>query len=268
MQIRSVLLVYLLSPLSLLSHAFPLIPQDPPTKPAIRRRVAYSVVAVDGGSAATSPPANGPPVQTIIQTSDQTETVTALASTPLPSTETVVSTTMVNESQPAKTVNVSITEIITKAFSPTSQPSYKVVNADDAAPFPAVDFVTKTSTALTTVDCTSSSSSTFSTSSTAIPITTSKISLITIVPSTPPQYAKPATETGPPAEAGWVAPAGLLPTPSSNLTSHITQPTTTSKTYDDGMWHTTWRTWNATWTMSSSLSTTATAAWTLGHWKK
>ncbi|KAK3167385.1 hypothetical protein OEA41_010512 [Lepraria neglecta] len=259
MQIRSVLLVYLFSSLSLLSHAFPLIPQEPPTKSALRRRVAYSVVAVDGGSAATSPTANGNPVQTIIQTSDQTETVTALASTPLPSTEIVVSTIMVNESQPAKTVDVSITKVTTKAFSPTSPPSSKVVNADDAAPFPTVDFVTKTSTALTTVDCTSSSSSTFSTSSTAMPTTTSKISLTTIVPSTPPQYAKPGTETGAPAEAGWVAPAGLLPPPSSTLTSYITQPTTTSKTYDDGMWHTTWRTWNATSTMPSSSSTTATA---------
>ena len=270
MKIRSVL-VSLLSSLTLLSHAFPLTPQEPPPELALRRRVAYSVVAVDGGSISTSSPADSPPIQTIIQTSDQIETVTAPASTPPPSTKTVVSTILVNQSESAKTVQVSTTKITSKALSSTSRPLYTVVNAGDTISSPTVGFVTRTSTALTTVGCTSQSSPNSSNPlpfPSAISSTASMSGITTTVQSTLPQYAKPATGTAPPAEAGWVAPAGLLPPPSSTITTQSTSTITTSKTYDDGMWHTTWRTWNTTSTTSSGLPTTATATGGLGYWKE
>ncbi|KAL2046260.1 hypothetical protein N7G274_001707 [Stereocaulon virgatum] len=270
MQISSVL-VFLISSLILLSHAFPLITQEPPSELALIRRVAYSVVAVDGGSISTSPSANTAPIQTIIRTSDQTETVTALASTPPPSTKTVVSTVLVNQSELAKTVQVSLTKITSKALSSTSRLLYTVVNAGDTTSSPMVGSVTRTSTASITVSCTLQSSPNSSNPSpfpSAISSTASMSSVTATVRSNLPQYVQPAIGTAPPAEAGWVAPAGLLPPPSSAITTQSTSTIATSKTYDDGMWHTTWRTWNTTSTTSSRLPTTATPTGGSEYWEK
>ncbi|KAK0513175.1 hypothetical protein JMJ35_004161 [Cladonia borealis] len=259
MRVKSLFLVFTLSSYSLISHAFPLIPQAPARQPALRRRVAYSVVAVDGGSAAASSSANAPVVTTIIQTSDQTETVTAPPITLPPSTETITSTAILTTLEPAKTVDVSVTQ------SP-GPVAYQVVNADESSPSPSTSYITETFTASSSVNSKSSTStktSTLTSTSTSISTlsTTPAISSATI------PGAEPAIITTAPAQAGWVAPAGLLP-PSSTITTYSTHSTTTSKTYDDGMWHTTWRVWNATSTTpTTSIATAVITSGSYDDWK-
>ena len=248
MQVKSLFLVFTLSSFSLFSHAFPLIPQAPARQPALRRRVAYSVVAVDGGSAATSSSPNAPVVTTIIQTSDQTETVTAPPTTLPPSTETITSTAILTTSEPAKTVDVSVTQ------SPDPM-SYQVVNADESSPSPTTSYITETFTVSSSVNCISSTSTESSTLTSTSTSVSNHGTTPVISPGTIPG-AEPAIITTAPAEAGWVAPSGLLP-PSSAITTSSTHSTTTSKTYDDGMWHTTWRVWNATSTIPTTSVATA-----------
>ncbi|KAK4691286.1 hypothetical protein P7C71_g5677, partial [Lecanoromycetidae sp. Uapishka_2] len=248
--------------LLLTASAFPIKPQEPP---ALQRRAAYSVVAVDGGTAATSTAdaAQPPPATTIIQSVDETITVTAPAITLPPSTDTIVATQVVTDSEPAQTVEVVVTHDITKTTSLPSKLKYVVVNDDT----PAVESATTTtstpltstsrssSTPTTSIISTSSTMVSSTPTSTAVPTSTPAVSStprsssITITTSTLPQISLPPFEAVVPEEKGWSPPAGLAPppslstsaTPSTSTTAWSTSTPTvtpTPKTYDDGMWHT------------------------------
>ena len=262
MRVKSLLIMLIFASQSLPSQAFPMKSQASHERPAVQRRVAYSVVPVDGGSTATSSSANLPLIKTIVHTSEQTEIVTAPAVTLPPSFETIISTAVITTSGPAVTVHISTSE----SAPPTI---YQVVNPDESSTPPTTSYVTVTSTASRSLVCTSSDSVVLSTSVSAFVSTSGSTPSITQVasPTSMPDIEATMITTAP-AEAGWVAPPGLLP-PSSTIMTYGTQSAKTSKTYDNGMWHTTWRIWNATSTASNSFTAPASiTTGTLYNWKK
>ena len=272
MRLTSLLVVSLLCSFNHMSHAFPLRPQASPKEPAVRRRVAYSVVAVDGGSAAITPAAQGPDTFTLIQTSDRIEIVTAPASSTPLSIETISVTNIMSESEPKQTVFVSFTQDITKTPSPTMMPSSIAIDA--AENYTLSSTVELTSEILTSVSNENYITS-FSTSTLTPPtiIISSSVPTISNPMANPDWASEPAhsadekiPETIGPAAATSISTAVRPPPPDS--TEPITIPTTSTKTYDDGRWHTSYPVWNMTSAVLSSAS--ATAVGTSGahsHWK-
>ncbi|KAL6718928.1 hypothetical protein ACLMJK_003163 [Lecanora helva] len=236
-----------------------------------RKRAAYSVVAVDGGAAAASSMSNEQRPTTVFQTAEKTETITAPTVTLPPSTETVVSIATVSTSEPAKTIEVSVTQAITatlQASLPSPETSskrvYAVVNIDSTSTSPSSTavYTTQTSPSLMTLEHTASTSGpthTFTSGPTSqVALAASPSSNAFSLPST----ALIAVSTAPIATTipakGAQLPPGLKPPSSSATYKAATQPTSASRTYDDGLWHTTYRSWNATSTVPC-LSGTATS---------
>ena len=260
MRVAFFLVTSALFSLNLLSHAIPLKFLASPKQPTVQRRAAYSVVAVDGGSAAISPSAVLSSF-TLMHTSESVETVTAPSSSTPPSIETVVVTNVVSDLEPAKTVFLSLTQEVTKILPPTAIPSYIVV---DPAGTP-----TQSSTLLLSSQAFVSASigncvTPVFTSTMAIPsshIWTSTASVpIPLINSNwtsdaahPPQ-AKHLEGKGPEARAS--TPSSSR-TPPLTLTNPGTLSMSSRKTYDDGRWHTSYPAGNATSTAFSSASATA-----------
>ena len=285
MRLTTLLFVSALSSLGHISRAFPLKPQAPPNQPAVRRRVAYSVVAVNGGSAATPPAVSVPDTLILIQTSDSTVTVTAPASTMPPSIEMIVATNVVSELEPTKTVDITVTQELTKTPSPTAIPSYIIINPPETLTSSSMIFLpSQTHTSVPIMK----SANSFSTS-TATPILSSNVSSISIwtsIPTTlmPLESSHRASEAAPQAEekrpesaipeAALQIPSPLPPpppppTPSPTITNSSTRPTASSKKYDSGKWHTSYPVWNMTSTVFSSASTTVIGTGRAQHlWKK
>ncbi|MCJ1277393.1 hypothetical protein MMC21_005205 [Puttea exsequens] len=276
MQLTSLVLVTALSYFPLISNSFPVKPQEP-ASPTLRKRAAYSVVAVDGGAAATAAPTldNAPLPQaaaaTLIQTIEQTETVAGPVVTVPPSIETVVTTKVVTDNEPAKTIQVVVTQAVNHAEVNPSKEIYKVVDVENNIP-PPPPKATTTTTASTTIKCISTKSTVTPLAINATPPSiapTTSSSTSPISPPFAPKIAIPSMELKAPVRAGWSPPAGLLPPPSSSSASSIPLPTataytsqwqqqtTTTKTFDDGMWHTTYPAWNAGSTGTSSSAATA-----------
>ena len=264
MHLSSLLLLSSLISSSFLSYAVPLIPQPH----AVRRRATYSVIAVDGGAAATSSLSNAPSTTTIITTSDQIETVFAPTVTITPSKETLTSTAVVSTPEPTKTIKVSVTRDLTKTLSLSStsrqESTYAVVDAGNSQTSATTTaYIMQTSKVTTTVDQTSStlfrtSSSTSASSSLLIPSPSTTPPVVPVIQSSSVSHL--AAPLGAIFPAGTTPlPAGLAPISISSTISSSIEPTTSSRTYDNGLWHTTYRSWNATLTVPS-LSATASSA--------
>ena len=261
MRITSFLIV---SVLSFLSHAFPMKPQSP-KQPAFRRRVAYSVVAVDGGSATTTSAAIVPDILTLIRTSDSIETITDLASSTPRSIETLVVTKVISEMEPAKTVYISLTQDASKSPSSIITTSYAVI---DPAEIPTTSSTLPLTSQIYTSVPSESCVTSFSTS-TVTP--SSNIFSSTLTVFTPIASSSQASENAPPPDAeGLEAAARTSASPAppaiTNLSTVLTDST---KTYDDGRWHTSYPVWNATSTVHSGNSTTAVSTGRAPNlWKK
>ena len=244
---------------NLLAHAFPLKLLASPKQPAVQRRVAYSVVAVDGGSAATTSSA----VQssfTLMRTSDSIETVTAPSSSTPPSIITAVVTDLVSGSAPAKTVFLSFTQEVTKSLFPTTVPSYIVIDP--------VGTPTLSSTLPLTSQAFASASNGNCVTSFSISTMTTESTHILSSAATAPIYLANSNRTsdavhppkaehlegkGPEAGAGT---SSSSPPPPPTVTSPGTLSMSSSKTYDNGMWHTSYPVGNATSTAISNASGT------------
>ena len=256
MRLTSLLVISALSSLNHVSHAFPLKPQAAPNQPAVRRRVAYSVVAVDGASAATPLAA-----LTLLQTSDSIETISVPASSAPPSVDTIVATKVVSELEPAKTVIITLTQEVTITPSPTMIPTYIVVNP--------VETPILSSTKPLTGQAFSRGSSLrcetpFSTSTLVLSSTSNWTSVPTV--SMPMASSDRAYKVAHPAEAEHPAARGPETTasissspspPPPAITSSSVIPKASTKTYSDRMWNTSYTMWNATSSVLSSASATA-----------
>lgn len=252
-----------------ISHALPLRPQAFPEQPAVQRRIAYSVVAVDGGLAAMTPATPETDTLTIIQTSDIIETVTAPASSTPPSIETFVVTKTVSESEPAKTVFTSLSQDVTKTPPPTKTPWHMVIDPTLSSTVPVTS---QTFTTVSIGNCLtlfSTSTLTLSSSYISSSVPTGSHSLASSnkgSESVRLPEAKHPEAKGPEAAVSISAsPPPLVP----SITKHSTSQTSSTKTYDDGMWHTSYPVWNATSTvLSSTLATAVGSGRAQKLWKK
>ena len=261
MYLTSFLFISALSSLNLISHAFPMKSQELTKQPAVRRRVAYSVVAVDGGSASTPSSAPVPGVLTPTQTSHSIETVTAPASSTPRSIETVSVTKVVSELEPAKTVFVSLAQNVIQSTPPATIPSYMVV---DSAQKPTssltVPLSSQTYTNFESGNCVTSFVKVNTPSSygwRTIPSI-----YIPLASSYPASEATHSPEAKHPEGKGSEIVASTpypSPPPPPAITMFRTLSTSSTKTYDDGKWHTSYAFWNTTSTILSSTSATSVA---------
>lgn len=263
MYLTSLLFLSALSSLNLISHALPIKPQALPKQPAVRRRVAYSVVAVDGGSASTPSSAPVPGVLTPTQTSHSIETVTAPASSTPRSIETVSVTKVVSELEPAKTVFITLAQNIIQSTPPATIPSYIVVeSAQKPTSSLTVPLSSQTYTNFQSGNCvTSFSTLNINTPSGYVWGTIPSVS-IPLASSYRASEATHSAEAKHPEGKGSEIVASTLypsPPPPPATTMFRTLSTFSTKTYDDGKWHTSYPVWNATSTVRSSASTTAVA---------
>lgn len=105
-----------------------------------RRKVPYSVVPVDGGQPAGAAPS------TQVVTKDSTQTVTIPPKTLSPVTETILSTTVMTESEAPATITTYSTPIHTPIPAPEVSPSVSTTSAIVTSLVSATDTITITST--------------------------------------------------------------------------------------------------------------------------
>ncbi len=215
MRLTPVSTIFALSSVAFFTHALPLtpVPLSRRTNPQ-RRTVQYSVVPVDGGSSAG--PVTKTEIRTVIQSSDVTKTVTEPPTTLPATTETVVSIVAITESNPTKTVTVSVTQDTSTASSLTLS-NIVVVQPGSL-----------------------SSSETWLTAG-FMPSYVAPLQITTTLAST---SSAPSTTL-----------STLSPQTISSAIDTRSQPTISS-TYDDGLYHTSYPSWNA----SSSVLTTFPSA--------
>ncbi|PMD12077.1 hypothetical protein NA56DRAFT_652743 [Hyaloscypha hepaticicola] len=218
---RSAPALFALSSLSSLGSSLPFNFLDP-----LARRATYSVVPVDGGSAATTAASGGdvtiyitenPAPKTIIET-DTVAVTEYLVSTKTIQLSGTVQTVLVTITPPAATVTTTGYSIIDVT------PAQVTITATPSPSSSSVSTITSFTESSSTVTSTSSTSS--SAVVTTAPSTNSTSKLLTI-PS---------------------------PSPSSSLS-------TSSHTYDNGQWHTYYPAWNASSTaIPSQVGATASGA--------
>ena len=242
------LLILVLCSLKLVSHAFPLKPQTYSKQPLVRRHVTYSVVAVDGGSDATTSAASVTDFFNLIHTSDSIKTVTAHASSTPPSTETVVVTSVVSELEPKKTIFISLAQDGTQSMSPTATSSYSMVDlAAASASSSTVPLTSYTSSSVSSGNCANASSTSQSITPTSL-----------FWSPTPTVFLGTTTKAKCPEASGSEVATNIstFPTPTPTITESSAFPTFLTKTYNDRRWHTSYPIWNSTLTIMSSASTT------------
>ena len=239
-----------ISSLILLSQALPFRLREP----AIRPRAKYSVVAVDGSSGNSLTPTDardrGVVATTIIQMQDQIRTVTAPAKTQPPATETIISTKIVDEKGPAKTVEKFVTKDVSEHVAPTSKPKIEIVNAEQP---------TKLSTARHTMTQTVTASS-------GVGYTTSS-PISRVKPTRPIRSSSPSSKPSLMSSVPTLAPSRpgshqwqdkpKWATPSVTVIVPTIQAPPTTKSYDNGMWHASYPSWNATSATSTGRYPTA-----------
>ena len=233
-----------LSSLFILAQSYPLRPQDAAPPVLVLRRVAYSIVAVDGGSAATSTPAMISVLKTVTKTTDETKTITASATATPPLTKLVVSTKIISESQSPKTV------MVTKTQNAVQQP------ATESSPYSIVD---PEETAAASLQLSTSSS--YSSSPPSYLSSTPSISTIstTICPTTTSfQPQKPSSYTFNLPSSSISTSISLPPqtptAPASSPTSTVATAFKNSKSFGPGLWHQSYPYSNATWTSKPSCT--------------
>ena len=244
-------LIHILLVVSYLSFSTYALPFLHP-QPILESRAKYSVVAVDGSSndnAKQNDPADPKPsTTTIISTLSHTITVTSPAVVPHPAPTTIVSTKTIYEEKPATTVVVTVTTTLPCPAAPSPKAKVAIINVDGDQSSPKV-----TGTVTTTLV---SSSVPQSTTWVPAPVTTRITDLERGEPVSPQPSSKPCPEALKPTPVRWsLEPAGI--TPESLHTS------TASKTFDDGKWHTTYRSWNTTLTTKTGFAPTVSgyAVW-------
>ena len=252
MYLTSLIFITLLCSLNRTSHAFPLNPQESPKQPALRRRVVYSVVAVDGGSDATTSAAPVTDTLTLTQMSNSIKTVTLSASSTPPSIETIVVTNVVSELEPEKTMFLSPTQDITKSVSTRGNPSHGSIDSAAASSSSSTAPLTSyTSTGVLSgksgYGCSTSQMITLSKFSWS-PTATISVALANTGKAKQPEATSPKVT---------VNTSLTLLAPPPAITKPSTLPAFSKKTYDHGRWHTSYPFWNATSTLLSSASTTA-----------
>ena len=254
MRLTSLLVILSLCSSRHISHAFPLKPRASPKGPAVERHVAYSVVAVDGGSATATQAVQGPFTLTLIQTMDSIETVTAPISSAPPLTENISITDVINDSEPAKTMFISLT----LTSSPTTIPSYIFAEATPTLSSRAPSQSQPVAGVPGGKCVTSSSALKVALSSNSIaPMPTASIysaSSNRISNATHPLEAN-NPEAKLPDAAGYILSPSSRQPPLS--TTFSTLPTVSTKIYDDGRWHTSYPVRNASATVLTSASATA-----------
>ncbi|KAM0795028.1 hypothetical protein BDR22DRAFT_873011 [Usnea florida] len=242
MRLMSLLVASVLFSLIDVSNAFPLNSQVSSKQPAVRRRVAYSVVAVDGGgSAATSPTPPAPDTITLIQTaSDIIATVTVSPNSTPRSIETVVATKIVSVSEPTKTVDTIVPQDVSSNPSSTSTLSYMIVNPAETSTLSSTTLPTsQTSTSIMNLKYASSPSTSTSTLFSAFTWTST------------PTLSKPMTKSNPDSERTHPSEA------KHSKSTIVSAPSTpTSKICDDRTWRAIYPMWNATSTVPSRASAT------------
>ena len=265
-----------------ISYALPLNAVPKLRDLQLERRVAYSVVNVDGGGMGASATANAnainPDVTTIVATSDQTTTVILTAT---PRVDRIEVTKTIQQSAAPTTVAVTVVDTERSTPSPEAQPKIEVVNADGNQPTSTSErpiTTSKLSQTTTIIDqvvtvvpvplsssqtTTSSplpSSSAFSTTSSSCSTSTSSFSSSPL----PESSSHVNTQTSNDVES-WANPSAVTTT-STMMTTTSALTSSYSKSYDNGMWHTSYPAWNATssGTTNSYPAPSGTGTW----WQK
>lgn len=188
---------------------------------AVRPRETYSVVPIDGGTSTTQKTTT----VSIITTATQDITITA---TPTQS-----------ESETTKTVTeTDISVVPIETTSPVTIIETQTVTADDSSTISSTDSPSQTSASITP-SITPSLSSTSQPPSSVSSTSAVGASTTTLAPSSTYTIPETLSTVSPTSSLSVPAVITQVPTPSTFLTS-----TTTS--YDDGQWHTTYPAWNGT----------------------
>ena len=224
-----------------LSNALPVLREDNPLRP----RAKYSVVAVDGsnGGPQVTEDDAGPAATTtitLVQTVDRSVTVTAHADCSQAKATTSTSTTTVFSQGPERTLEITVTKYLASITTPSPKKNIPVVNVAGTVSSPQPGFeTTATSTAGTGKDCSTSTRVWAATSTASVTDATSNRSP---AGSGQPSYSPTL----------WQSDQSL---PTTVELSTSTSPTSTSKGFDDGLWHSRYSPWNATLTSVSRFST-------------
>ncbi|KAH8591602.1 hypothetical protein B0O99DRAFT_267239 [Bisporella sp. PMI_857] len=215
---------FALPSLFLLCDSLPFVPRQ--LEPLVRR-AAYSVVPVDGGPAAATGDDGLPAPVTIKQTvthSSPTTTTITRTEKPLPTTEYV--TTSVEAPESTETLIVSVTQSVTASPRVVTTTRYSVINV-----IPLSTTVEIPAPLPTTSESSPSLSATSGESTPTQSLPTSSISsLISTEASFTTAIATSASSIN-----------------ISNISTGVLSSTaTTTATYDDGQWHTTYPSWSNT----------------------
>ncbi|KAI0176400.1 hypothetical protein GGR52DRAFT_540791 [Hypoxylon sp. FL1284] len=203
------------------SSALPFISQRSETSKSLAARATYSIVPIDGGGQDSNPTETpGTVIETIVVTQTPTTKTVVEASPPVtdtvivtadPATRTVSATVSVVDIQP--TTDVVTTTVTESDDAPSSTLSYPSAEPTTTTATPSTTSAGLSSTTLATMPTTTAVSNTSSTS--PVPLSTSSASASLSVISTT-----------------------SLPVLSWSWSS--------STSYDDGYWHTTYPPWNGT----------------------
>ncbi|TAQ87032.1 hypothetical protein B7494_g4649 [Chlorociboria aeruginascens] len=237
-------MLFAVSCLSLLTSALPFAPRN---REPLVRRATYSVVPVDGGSSATT--GDGQSGETTIietvtdspitKTIDDSNTV-LITITPAQATATVTATgyTIINVSSPTVTVEIPVAQAPPSTIAVSASTTSISESASPSTPtsFSTLSTSSTTSTISESTPYTCSTTASTSTSTPLRPLTTIQISNLTSYSST-------------------ISPLTLISSSSvaATIPSIIS---TTTKSYDDGKWHTTYPAWsNSTASMTGPAPT-------------
>ena len=223
MHISSSLCLLFLSTFINVVSTLPFSAQNRDTQQIKQKRVPYSVVPVNGGS-------------TVITTQAETvtKTVTVSPTTVDALTATVVSTVLLSEAAAATTILITISGGYLTTTSASTSPSFSIVNPSQPTETVVIPVIGPGPISI------SSSSGTASLSQPPTPFlpdTTSTLSAST--PTTPSILSTIYISIFEP----------------STTISYGPQLTSTTKTYDNGLWHTTYPSWNATYSTTSTSGT-------------
>ena len=216
-------------------------------QPFLQPRAKYSVVAVDGSSSDNNKPAGSSEqlriTTTFIQTQDQTETVTATATTPPPSVVVLVSTKVIVNEKPTDAAK-------------SAKASVAIVNVDGN---PSSSTTAQTSTKSSTTSATTSgsaSSSVFTSSSISSQTYSRSTTSSSTMSRSSTEHPSPTPCPPPPIQPNvqWQVDQNQYHSSSEAITSQSFT-TSSTKSYDNGFWHTSYPIWNATSTTSQPFPT-------------
>ena len=273
MHITTSAIISVICSLTTISHSLPLESYN--HHRFQERKVSYSVVPVDGSAPTTNQASPITIIETVTQSSGATKTVTVAPSSVPPQTEMVYSTETLVEAASATTVRVTITPE-SLAADPTTTTSIIVVNPSEtstsvllslgpgpkttlsATATPSVPQISTISLALGPESISSFSTSPILASTTPLPLGPGPVSISLISTVSTPLPASTATSIAETCTEAAVSTSEAAQTTSFAVTSYQWTASSSTHTYDDGQWHTTYRTWNAS--STASLATNPIAS--------